>query len=111
MFNPPSLGRPSRAATVGRWLAESSPKAAQAAHDAVAAGGQEQAEAAGDKAHVVFTGLEDPQEFLAIDIWHDSTNIEALYTNPDFAAAFGNLFEEPMAIDLAVYESTDWHQW
>ncbi len=61
------------------------------------------------KAHVVFTGVEDSQEFLAIDIWHDSSNIEAVYSDPDFQAAFGSLFDAPPAI--GVYASTDWHQW
>ena len=90
-------------------LAEADPDAARAAHDMVAAGGQEAAEAAGDQAHVVFTGLDEPREFLAIDIWHDDTNIEALYTNPDFGAAFGALFDSPPT--LTVFRSTDWHQW
>lgn len=90
-------------------LAAADPDAAKSAHDAVASGGQAQAEAAGDVAHVVFTGLDDPRELLAIDIWRDTTNLEALYTNPDFVAAFGALFEEPPT--LGVYQSTDWHQW
>jgi len=90
-------------------LKEADPAKAQAAHDAVAGGGEAQVTAAGDVAHIVFTGLQDPQEFFAIDIWKASDNLEAVYTNPDFQAAFGGLFEGTPT--LAVYQSTDWHQW
>lgn len=90
-------------------LKEADPKAAQMAHDLVAAGGEAQAMAAGDVAHIVFTGLQDPREFLAVDIWKDSTNLEALYTNMDFQMAFGSLFDNMPSV--AVYSSTDWHQW
>ena len=90
-------------------LAEADPAKAQAAHDAVAAGGEAQVTAAGDLAHVVFTGLADPQEFLAVDVWKSTDNMEAVYTNPDFQAAFGALFDGPPTV--VVHESTDWHQW
>ena len=90
-------------------LVEADPAAAQMAHDAVAAGGEATAAMLGDMAHVVFTGVQDPQEFLAIDIWHDSTNIETLYTDPDFVMAFASLFDAPPTI--GVYQSTNWHQW
>lgn len=90
-------------------LKEADPKAAQMAHDTVAAAGEAQAMAAGDVAHIVFTGLQDPREFLAVDIWKDSTNLEALYTNPDFQMAFGSLFDAMPTV--GVYSSTDWHQW
>ncbi len=90
-------------------LAEADPAKAQAAHDAVAAGGEAQVTAAGDIAHVVWTGLEDPREFLAVDIWQSTDNMEAVYTNPDFQAAFGALFDGPPTV--VVHVSTDWHQW
>jgi hypothetical protein len=90
-------------------LAESEPAAAQATHDAIASGGQDDAMAAGDVTHVVFTGVEDAQAFLAVDIWHDESNIESLYTDPAFVAAFASLLDGPPVI--GVYRSTDWHQW
>lgn len=90
-------------------LKEADPAKAQAGHDAVASGGEATVTAAGDVAHIVFTGLQDPQEFLAIDIWKSSDDMEAVYTNADFQAAFGSLFEGQPT--LAVYRSTDWHQW
>ena len=79
------------------------------AHDMVAAGGEADVRMAGDLAHVVYLGLEDQREFLAIDIWDDDTNIMGVYSNPDFAMAFGMLVEG-MPV-LGVYESTDWEQW
>lgn len=85
------------------------PSAIQEGHDQVAAGGEEPAKAAGDVAHVAFLGVEDPKQFMAIDIWTDDSQIEAFYSNPDFQAAFSTLFSGPPSI--VVYHSTDWHQW
>lgn len=90
-------------------LAESDPAKAQAGHDAVAAGGEAMVKQAGDVAHIVFTGLADPQEFLAVDVWKSADNLEAVYTNPDFQMAFGALFDAQPT--LGVYQSSDWHQW
>ncbi len=90
-------------------LASADLTAMQTMHDTVAAGGEAMVRQAGDVAHVVFLGLEDPQEFTAIDVWTSSTAIEAVYTNPDFQAGFLPLFEGMPTIE--VYRSTDWHQW
>lgn len=84
--------------------------AMQAMHDAVAMGGEAPAMALGDVAHVVWVGTpDDPQEFFAVDVWTDDASIEAFYSDPDFQAAFGALFEAQPT--LGVYGSTDWHQW
>ncbi|MCA9705049.1 MAG: hypothetical protein KDK70_04260 [Myxococcales bacterium] len=84
--------------------------AMQALHDGLAMGGEGDAMALGDVAHVVWVGTpEDSQEFFAIDVWTDDTNIEAFYGDPDFQAAFGMLFEAPPTV--GVYGSTAWHQW
>jgi len=88
---------------------EADPEKAQAAHDMVATGGEDIVKGAGDVAHIVFTGIQDPREFLAVDIWNGKDNIESVYTNPDFQMAFGALFDAPPTI--GVYESTSWHQW
>lgn len=83
--------------------------AARARHDTVAAAGEAQARAAGDVAHVVFLGLDDPRRFLAIDVWREASAMEAFYGDPDFQAAFVALFADPPTV--TVYRSTDWHQW
>lgn len=90
-------------------LAAPDDAAAQAAHDLVAAGGEVAALGAGDVAHIVFTSVEDPAEYMSIDVWRDATNLELFYSNPDFAAAFGTLFAGPPTV--GVYSSTDWVQW
>lgn len=90
-------------------LAEADPHAAQTQHDEVAAGGEEAVRAAGDVAHVVYVGLQDERELLAIDVWTSRDAIEAVYSDPNFVAAFGALFAAPPTV--AVYASTDWHQW
>lgn len=85
------------------------PQDAGPAHDAVASAGEAQAREAGDVAHVTFLGVEDDRQFLGIDVWTSSDNIEAFYGNPDFQAAFLTLFAAPPTVE--VYGSTDWHQW
>lgn len=87
-------------------LKEADPDKAQAAHDGILSQVSPHPD---DLAHVVFTGREDPQAFLAVDIWKSSENIETFYGNPSLAQAFGTLFEG--APSLGVYESTDWYQW
>jgi quinol monooxygenase YgiN len=89
-------------------LKDSDPTQAQAAHDQVASGGKQPSLDAGDVAHVVYLGLDDSQAFLGVDIWKSSDNIQAFYTNPQFVAAFGGLFQ---TATQPVYESTDWYQW
>jgi quinol monooxygenase YgiN len=89
-------------------LADKDPESAQAAHDQVAAGGKDPSIQAGNVAHLVFLGLDDPSRFVAVDIWGSAANIEAFYTNPDFVKAFAPLFE---SVAEPVYQSTDWYQW
>ena len=82
----------------------------QPLHDMIAEAGEADAMAAGDVAHVVWLGVNDTSdEFFAVDVWTDDTNIEAFYGNPEFQKAFGALFAAPPVV--AVYRSTDWYQW
>ena len=57
----------------------------------------------------MFLKLDDSQEFLAIDQWDNPDGPVQLYTDPDFGAAFAQLFESPPS--LTIYAETDWHQW
>ena len=57
----------------------------------------------------MFLKLYDSQEFLAIDQWDNPDGPVQLYTDPDFGAAFAQLFESPPS--LTIYAETDWHQW
>ena len=90
-------------------LADADPAEAQIAHDFVASTGQEPSMAAGDISHIVYTGIEDPTQFLAFDVWTSDENIEAVYGDPDFQSLFAPLFAEQPSV--VVYRSTDWHQW
>ncbi len=83
-------------------LATDDPDLNQQAHDAVAGGSQEDAMAMGDLSHFVFLGMEDPQEFLAIDVWDNLENIPAFFENPDVQDAFGSIFEGPP--EVATYD-------
>lgn len=83
-------------------LASDDPAVNQAAHDQVAGGAQEDAMAMGDLAHYVFLGMEDPQSFLAIDIWDNLENIPAFFENPDVQGAFSAIFEGPT--EVAIYD-------
>lgn len=96
-------------AVVRGRLASSDLDAMHTLHDQIAGGGQGSAEALGDLAHVVFLSLEDERELLAIDLWDNADGPVMLYTNPDFGAAFAQLFEAPPS--LTIYASTDWYQW
>ncbi len=89
-------------------LANADSEKNHAAHDQVASGGKAPALGAGNVAHVVFLGVDDPRQFLAIDIWGKSDNLVAFYTNPQFVAAFAPLFSK---VSQPVYHSTDWYQW
>ncbi len=90
-------------------LAAATVEERKAGHDMAAAGGEAMVRAAGDVAHVAYTGLQDDREFLAFDVWTNSDAIEAVYTDPNFQAAFSMLFSAPPT--LQIYEISDWHQW
>ncbi len=79
------------------------------AHNALVGGTADMARSAGDVAHVVHLGTEDPREFLAVDIWPSPDAIGAFYSNPDFMRGVGALFDAPPVI--GVYQGTAWAQW
>jgi len=79
------------------------------AHNALVSGTADMARAAGDVGHIVYLGVEDPREFLAVDVWPTSDAIGAFYSNPDFARAIGSLYDAPPVI--GVYRGTSWAQW
>lgn len=85
------------------------PASAQAGHDAVASAGAPAMRQAGDIAHLSFTGVDDPTQFISIDVWNRDDLIETMYANPDVAAGFMALFVEPPT--LTVYRTSDWQQW
>ena len=88
--------------------------AAQGYHDGLAQGGEPAATAAGDFGHDVLLGtnlLGTTQDaFLGVDRWHSIEAATAFYSDPNFAAAFGQLFAAPPTVEPFVRRS-DWHEW
>jgi len=82
---------------------------AQAGHDAAASAGAPTMREAGDVAHLPFTSVDDPSQFISIDVWNTDDLIETMYSNPDVATGFMTLFVEPPT--LSVYRTSDWQQW
>ncbi len=82
---------------------------AQADHDAAASAGAPTMRQAGDVAHLPFTGVDDPTQFISIDVWNTDDLIETMYGNPAVADGFTTLFVEPPT--LTVYRMSDWRQW
>ncbi|MBK8943550.1 MAG: hypothetical protein IPM79_39625 [Polyangiaceae bacterium] len=85
----------------------------QTYHDALAAGGEEPAKAAGDFAHDTFLGTTllgtTENEFLAVDRWTSDANMDAFYSDPDFQAAFGQLFAAPPTFET--FERSQFYGW
>lgn len=104
-----ATGQPYWLATIHGRLKQATVAENQAAHDAIAAGAEDQAHLAGDIAHVPHLGLTDDREFFNIDLWTDEAGMLAVYTDPAFQQAFLSLFESPP--ELYIYRSTDWYQW
>lgn len=90
-------------------LAGDDPQTRQTGHDMAAMAGEQMVRAAGDVAHVAYTGLADDREFLAFDLWTSPDSIAAVYSDPDFQASFAALFSAPPS--LQIYKTNDWHQW
>ena len=112
-----STGGPSDAvyaAVVRGTLAGDDLEASQQAHDAFAMMGEASAMAAGDFAHDVLLGTtlldSTENEFLAIDRWTDRDAMLALYADPNFAAGFLMLFEEPPTIEYFEL-APEWVSW
>jgi hypothetical protein len=90
--------------------------AAREAHNAIVAGGINQARAAGDLSHEVYFRLGAPDapetlEFLAIDIWLSAAGMGQYYSDPAFLSAAQSLFVGPPATSAWVHPAGDWIEW
>lgn len=90
-------------------------EAAGAAHDQLAAGGEEASKAAGDFGHdaLLATSMlgHTPAgiEFLGLDRWNDLAAAQGFYAIPEVAEGFAAVFTQPPGI--AAYARMDWHGW
>ncbi len=81
---------------------------AQKGHDATVAMVSPQGKAMGNTSHQPYRNLQNPKEFLSIDVWNNLEAIQKLYSDPNLAAEFGKLFEgQPQ---VTIWEDTGWMQ-
>jgi quinol monooxygenase YgiN len=71
---------------------------------------------AGDLTHDVYFRLTAPGEaesleFLAIDVWMDSTGMTTYYQNPDFQAGISKLFTAPPTVSIWTQTIGEWVEW
>jgi hypothetical protein len=90
--------------------------AARELHNAIVAGGINQARAAGDLSHDVYFRLGAPDapeslEFLAIDVWLSAAGMGRYYSAPEFLSAAQNLFVAPPTTSAWVHPAGDWVEW
>jgi len=89
---------------------------AMAFNNQLVAGGMNGARLAGDLTHDVYFKLAAPGEaesleFLAIDVWMDSSGMAAYYQNPDFQAGVKKLFTAPPTVTTWAQTAGDWSEW
>jgi quinol monooxygenase YgiN len=91
-------------------------EAAMELNNQLGGGGINGARMAGDLTHDVYFRLTAPGEagsleFLAIDVWMDSTGMSAYYQNPDFQAGISKLFTAPPTVSIWTQTAGEWVEW
>jgi hypothetical protein len=86
------------------------PDKIKALHDPIAQGAEAQLKGAGDVAHLVWYGRQDPQDALIVDIWSADTNIDSVYSSASLKTSVASLFDA-IGPNYGVYGSTDWVTW
>ncbi len=84
------------------------PANAQKAHDATVSLVSPQGRSMGNTSHQPHLNIQNPNEFLSIDVWDNLEAIQKLYSDPNLAAEFGKLFEgQP---DVTIWADAGWMQ-
>ncbi len=92
----------------GRY--NSTPDQIKATHDALAQASEAEYETAGNVAHIVWSGRQDSQDALIVDVWTSNTNIDSFYSNAQFKSSLSSLFDTT-GPNFGVYGTTDWVTW
>ncbi len=92
--------------TVVRGKLKDSPADAKKAHDATVEKLSAMTRPMGAIGHRPHLNPQNPAEFLAIDTWNNLEGLQKFMSNPDVAAAFGQLFDgQP---DISIWSESDW---
>jgi len=92
--------------TVVRAKLKGDPKEAQRAHDATVEKLSAMTRPMGAIGHRPHVNPHDPTQFLAIDTWNNLEGLQKFMSDPQVAAAFGQLFEGMP--DISVWAESDW---
>ncbi len=92
----------------GRY--STTPDQIKATHDAFAQAAEAQYKTAGNVAHIVWSGRQDSQDALIVDVWTSNTNIDSFYGNAQLASSLSSLFDTT-GPNYGVYGTTDWVTW
>ena len=92
--------------TIVRAKLKGDPKEAQMAHDATVEKLSAMTRPMGAIGHKPHLNTQDPTEFLAIDTWNNLEGLQKFMSDPQVAAAFGQLFEGMP--DISVWAESDW---
>jgi quinol monooxygenase YgiN len=78
----------------------------QAAHDATVAQLSAMTRPMGATGHQACLNPQDPKQFLAVDTWNNLEGLQKFMSNPDVAAAFGQLFDGMP--DISIWGESGW---
>ena len=92
--------------SVVRAKLKGSPKEAQMMHDATVEKLSAMTRPLGAIGHRPHLSPQDPTQFLAIDTWNNLENLQKFLSDPQVAAAFGQLFEGMP--DVSIWQESDW---
>ena len=92
--------------SVVRAKLKGDPKEAQKMHDATVEQLSAMTRPMGAIGHRPHLSPQDPTQFLAIDTWNNLENLQKFLSDPQVAAAFGQLFEGMP--DVSVWAESDW---
>ncbi|MBI5840485.1 MAG: hypothetical protein HZB19_10315 [Chloroflexi bacterium] len=92
--------------TVVRGKLKGSPKEAQKGHDATVEKLSAMTRPMGAIGHKPHLNPKDPTEFLAIDTWNNLEGLQKFMSDPNVAAAFGQLFDGMP--DISIWAESDW---